>query len=164
MTNPRKHAQYRARIERASRSVLATNKVCIVNLNEPYFFQTTFHHGNRKMIKAGARIAQALCDIPHRWTIYMAVFLDTGNGQKYTRAIEVETTGIYKAEHLTDVIREHHTDLVAKQNPNHVKSSGWIAFPYPIQFHEEDADALFESAIEMSRAYENEKKPEAFTI
>ena len=163
MTNPRKRAQYRARIERASRSVLATNKVCIVNLNEPYFFQTTFHHGNRKMIKAGARIAQALCDIPHEWTIYMAVFCDSGR-EKYTKAIEVSPKGIYKAEHLTDMIREYHTGLVAEQNPNHVKSSGWIAFPYPIQFREEDADALFESAIEMSRVYENEKKPEAFTI
>lgn len=162
MSNPQKRARYQARMENAARAVLAANKVAIVNLNSPYDFQTTFHHGNLKMIRAGQRIAQALCDIPHRWTIYLAVFCESP-WQKYTNAADFITPGIYRAEHLTDVIREHHTALVKEQNPNHVKSSGWIAFPYPIDFSEAQADALFSAAIEASKDYQNISPPDGYT-
>lgn len=155
--------QTRARLNNAARSVLKLNKVCIVNLNEPYFFQTTFHHGNRKLIMVGPAVAKALCDISHQWTLYLAVFCDSGR-EKYTKAIEVTPQGIYKAERLTDVIREHHTDLVKAQNPGHVKSSGWIAFPYPIEFSVEDAGLLFDAAMVASREYENVTKPEGCEV
>lgn len=156
--------QTRARLNNAARSVLKLNKVCIVNLNEPYFFQTTFHHGNRKLIMAGPAVAKALCDISHQWTLYLAVFCERQDGEKYTKAIEMTTTGIYRAQHLTDVIREHHTDLVSQQNPGHVKSSGWIAFPYPIEFSVEDAGLLFDAAMVASREYENVTKPEGCEV
>ena len=156
--------QTRARLANAARSVLRLHKVCIVNLNEPYTFQTTFHHGNRKLIPASPRIAKALCDVPHRWTIYMAAFCRKPDGEQYTKAVEVETGGIYRAEHLTDMIREHHTALVNAQNPQHLYSSGWIAFPYPIEYSEADADALFSAAIEVSKEYVNVKKPEPHAI
>lgn len=162
MSCQKKRARYQARIANAARSVLVANKVCIVNLNEPFHFQTTFHHGNLKMIKAGQRIAQALCGIPHRWTIYLAVFLGSDREQ-YTRAVDLLPQGIYRAEHLTGVIREHHTALVKNQNPNHVMSSGWIAFPYPIDFTPEQADALFTAAMEVSKDYQNVSPPDGYT-
>lgn len=152
----------RARLERATRSVLKVNKVCIVNMNEPYHMQTTMHHGG-KLIHATPRIAKALCDVPHRWTLYLAVFCDSGR-ERYTKAVELSPQGIYRSERLTDVMREHHTALVREQNPNHVVSSGWIAFPYQIEFSEEQADRLFDAAIELSERYENVKKPEEGVI
>lgn len=164
MSNPKKKARYQARIANASRSVLAVNKLCIVNLNEPYFFQTTFHHGNYRMIRASERIASALCDIPHRWTIYLAAFCEyPDTGKEYIKSVELATQGLYKAESLTSVIREHHTELVKNQNPNHLKSSGWIAFPYPIEYSEKQASDLFESAIKVSADYQNVKPPEDYT-
>lgn len=156
--------QTRARLANAARSVLRLHKVCVVSLNQPYTFQTTFHHGNRKMIPASPRIAKALCDVPHRWTLYLAVFCERQDGERYTKAIELETNGIYRAEQLTDVIREHHVQLVKAQNPGHVVSSGWIAFPYPIEYGEADADALFSAAIEVSKEYANVKPPEPHAI
>lgn len=152
----------RARLQNAARSVLKLNKVCIVNLNEPYHMQTTMHYGG-KLIHATPRIASALCDVPHRWTLYLAVFCDSGR-ERYTKAVELSPQGIYRSERLTDVIREHHTALVKEQNPNHVVSSGWIAFPYQIEFSEEQADRLFDAAIEVSKRYENVKRPESFTV
>lgn len=149
----------RARLERAARSVLKVNRVCIVNLNEPYHMQTTMHHVSGKLIHATSRIAAALCDIPHRWTLYLAVFCDSGR-ERYTKAVELSPQGIYRSERLTGVIREHHTALVKAQNPRHVVSSGWIAFPYPIEFSEEQADRLFDAAIEISKEYENVRTPE----
>lgn len=156
--------QTRARIERAARSVLKLNKVCIVNLNEPHHLQTTFHHANCKLIMATKRISQALIDVPHRWTLYLAVFCRRQDGEQYTKAIELETNGIYRAAQLTEVIKEHHTQLVKAQNPGHVVSSGWIAFPYPIEFSEEQADKLFSAAIEVSKEHENVKRPEAYSV
>lgn len=142
--------QTRARLANAARSVLRMNKVCIVNLNEPYSFQTTFHHGSGKLIMATPRITAALMDVPHRWTLYLAVFCERQDGEEYTKAIELETGGIYRAEQLTELIEAHHVPLVDAQNPAHVKSSGWIAFPYPIEFGEKQADKLFASAIEFA--------------
>lgn len=156
--------QTKARIERAARSVLKMNRVCIVNLNEPYYLQTTFHHANCKLILASNQIAKALIDVAHHWTLYLAVFCEDQLGRKYTKAIELETNGIYKADHLTEVIKKHHTRLVKDQNPTHVKSSGWIAFPYSIEFSEQQADKLFDAANEVSKEYENVKKPEAYTV
>lgn len=149
--------QTRARLANAARSVLRLHKVCIVNLNEPYHLQTTFHHGNCKLIMASPRIAKALCDVPHRWTLYLAVFCQRQDGEQYTKAVELETGGIYRAAQLTDVIQEHHVQLVNAQNPGHVVSSGWIAFPYPIEFGEDQADAMFSAAIEVSKEYVNVK-------
>lgn len=152
----------RSRLERAARSVLKVNRVCIVNLNEPYHMQTTMHYSG-KLIHATPRIASALCDVPHRWTLYLAVFCDSGR-ERYTKAVELSPQGIYRSERLTDVIREHHTSLVREQNPNHVVSSGWIAFPYQIEFSEKQADRLFDAAIEISKEYENVRKPEEGAI
>lgn len=152
----------RARLERAARSALKMNKVCIVNLNEPHSFQTTMH-ASGKLIYATPRIASALCDVPHHWTLYLAVFCDSGR-ERYTRAVELSPQGIYRSEHLTDVIREHHVALVEAQNQNHVVSSGWIAFPYQTEFSEEQADRLFDAAVEISKEYENVKKPEEGVI
>lgn len=156
--------QTRARIERAARRDLKMNKVCIVNLNEPYHLQTTFHHGNCKLILASAKMSKDILATPHRWTLYLAVFCERQDGEKYTKAIELETNGIYRAAQLTEVIKEHHTQLVKAQNPGHVVSSGWIAFPYPIEFSEEQADRLFDAAIEVSKEYENVKRPEAYSV
>lgn len=143
----------RRRIDRVSRSILRVNKVCIVNLNDPYDLQTIMHYGG-KLIHATPPIASALCDVAHRWTLYLAVFCDSGR-ERYTKAVELEPQGIYRADRLTDVIREHHTALVEAQNSSHVVSSGWIAFPYRIEFSEEQADRLFDAAIEVSREYQN---------
>lgn len=156
--------QTRARLANAARSVLKLNKVCIVNLSEPYHLQTTFHHANCKLIMATERISRALLDVPHRWTLYLAVFCRRQDGERYTKAIELETNGIYRAAQLTEVIKEHHVQLVKAQNPGHVKSSGWVAFPYPIEFDEQQADRLFDAAIEVSERYENVKKPEEYTV
>lgn len=152
----------RRRIDRVSRSILRVNKVCIVNLNEPYHMQTTMHYSG-KLIHSTPPIVSALCDVAHRWTLYLAVFCDSGR-ERYTKAVELEPQGIYRSDRLTDVIREHHTALVEAQNPNHVVSSGWIAFPYQIEFSEEQADRLFDAAIEISKEYENVKKPEEGVI
>lgn len=156
--------QTRARLQNAARSVLKLNRVCIVNLNEPYHLQTTFHHANCKLIMATPRISKALLDVPHRWTLYLAVFCRRQDGEQYTKAIELETNGIYRAAQLTEVIKDHHVPLVKAQNPGHVVSSGWIAFPYPIEFDEKQADQLFDAAIEVSKRYENVKKPEEYTV
>lgn len=149
--------QTKARLANAARSAMKLNKVCIVNLNEPYSFQTTFHHGNGKLIMATPLISEALIDIPHKWTLYLAVFCQRQDGERYTKAIELETGGIHRAAQLADVIKDHHVPLVRAQNAAHVKSSGWIAFPYPIELSEKQADMLFESAIEASKRYGSTK-------
>lgn len=153
----------RARLERQLRVMLRQNRVCVVNVNEPYSLQTTFHHGNCKLILADQKISTAICDISNVWTIYLAVFCDSGE-QWYMKSIELQTDRPCKPDRLTEIIKSHHMDLVTRQNQKHVVSSGWIAFPYEMEMDPPDAARLFDSAIEVSREYVNVQKPQGLTI
>ena len=153
----------RARLERSARHLLSLNNICVINLNEPYYLQTTFNHKTARQVNVCRETSKAISKTPHKWTLYLAVFCQS-DSETYTKAIEVTPQGIYKAEHLTDVIEQFHTSLVKGQNPSHIQSSGWIAFPYPMELDEEEADRLFESAKLISKHFENIRPPEAHTI
>lgn len=150
--------------KRAAQGLLRLNRVCIINLNEPYGFQTTFHHGSGKIILATDYLEKALRAVPHKWTLYMAVFCRRPDGREETNAVELALDSPVRAADLTQVIKQHHVPLVKAEPDDEVVSSGWIAFPYPFKLSPTKASRLFDAAIEVSREYENVKRPEAFTV
>lgn len=150
--------------KRAAQGLLRLNRVCIINLNEPYAFQTTFHHGSGKLILATDYIAQALQSIPHRWTLHLAVFCRRPDGREETNAVELALASPVRAADLTQVIKQHHVPLVKAEPDDEVVSSGWIAFPYPFKLSPTKASRLFDAARDASQEYENVKRPEAFTV
>ncbi|CAG8866814.1 hypothetical protein PS861_01683 [Pseudomonas fluorescens] len=90
-------------------------------------------------------MAEAVCDFPHRWTIYLSVQCRDQRGHRYTKSVEVAPQGNYLAAHLEDVIEETYKDLVAESNPNHRVASGWIAIPAEISLTEEQAARVFDA-------------------
>ncbi|MNB99172.1 hypothetical protein D3C75_464400 [compost metagenome] len=90
-------------------------------------------------------MAEAVCDFPHRWTIYLSVQCRDQRGHRYTKSVEVAPQGNYLAAHLEDVIEETYKDLVAESNPNHRVASGWIAIPAEISLTEEQAAQVFDA-------------------
>ncbi|MDH0287715.1 hypothetical protein N7414_01200 [Pseudomonas sp. GD04087] len=141
----RKPNDMRRRMERSCRALLATNHVAVVNI-DPSGRQGMVNWKNLKNIPPGQRIADAVCDIAHSWTIYISAFCVDQFGQRYYKSVEIAPQGLYRSEHLTDTIEEHYKALVGDCNPNHVVGSGWIAIPSAISLTEEQAVKVFEAA------------------
>ncbi|MDZ5602558.1 hypothetical protein SJI00_07210 [Pseudomonas sp. RP23018S] len=141
MSKVRKPHNLRARIERACRSLLVTNHVAVVSI-DPSGQQLLMNWKSCRQIRS-RQIVDAVCDIPHRWTIYLSVMCQKPNGEQYCKSIEVAPQGNYLASHITDVIETTYADLRGQANPNHLVASGWIAIPTEMTMDEAQAARLF---------------------
>lgn len=139
----RKPHNLRARIERSCRALLTTNHVAVVNI-DPSGRQCLVNWKSCKPIRS-RQIVDAVCDISHRWTIYLSVMCVGLGGEEYSKSVEVAPQGNYLATHLTDVIEATYSDLRAQCNPQHVVASGWIAIPAGLTLDEAQAAAVFDA-------------------
>lgn len=137
----RKPHNMRARLDRTFRALVSANHAAVVNI-DPSGQQVLINWKNLKQIRV-RQIVDAVCDIPHRWTIYLSVLCRTEFGERYHKSIEVAPQGNYRAEHLTDVIQATYTDLRATANPNHLVAAGWIAIPTDTTLDEAEAAKIF---------------------
>lgn len=140
----RKPNNMRARMERSLRAVLATNHVSVICL-EGLERQGLINWKTRQSIAPSEQVADAVCKIAHRWTIYIGVMCQAPSGEQYMRSEEFAPQGNYLSKHLSEVIETAHKAVLAQANPNHVVSSGWIAVPYAVTIEEQQAARLFEA-------------------
>lgn len=140
----RKPNNMRRRIHRSSRALLSSNQVAIYNLL-PSGRQSMIHMGNCKHIAHGAPVAGALCDIPHRWTIYVSALCEDQRGERYIKSQEVALEHLHLAATLTDVIEHYHAALLATCNTKHVLASAWIANPSGLSLSEQQADRIYDA-------------------
>ncbi|MFJ3117864.1 hypothetical protein ACIPI6_15115 [Pseudomonas protegens] len=139
----RKPNNSRARVERSCRGLVRTNHVAVVNI-DPSGRQGMINYKSLKNIAPG-KIGQAVCGIPHRWTIYMsAMCLDT-RGNRYSKSIELAPEGVYLSDHLEEVIEHCYMKLRAEANQAQMVASGWIAIPDTVSLDEEHAARIFEA-------------------
>ena len=139
----RKPHNLRVRLERSCRALLNSNHVAVVNI-DPSGHQGLINWVNCKNI-TGRKIVDAICDIPHRWTVYLSALCLERPGSRYTKSVEIAPQGVYLAEHLTDVIEATYKALLAECNPNHVVASGWIAIPAVVSLDEAQAAHIFDA-------------------
>lgn len=144
----RKPNNTRARMERSLRAVLRSNHVAVINLDpvDGQGRQGMIQMRNCKSIPPGQRLADAICDIPHTWVIYVAAFCIAPDGERYIKSQEVALQGLYLASHLTEVIETYYRQIVDSCNRRHLVGSGWIANPCGESLDEEQAARLFEAA------------------
>lgn len=140
----RKPNNNRARMQRSMAAVLRTNAVAVINL-DPSGRQGMINYRNCKSVPPGRHVANAVCDIAHRWTIYLAGLCIDQNGHRYIKAQEVAPDGIYLADHLTEVIETCYRALLDTCNPLQLAASGWIAVPDQVSLDEEHAARIFEA-------------------
>jgi len=138
----RKPCNRKVQVERALRALLRSNHVAVVCI------ETTERQGliswkNCKSIGPSQAIADAVCDIAHRWTIVVGVMCQAPDGSQYLRSEEASPQGVYLASQLSDVIAKVHDDFLATANPNQVVSSGWLAVPDQIEITEAQAAKVF---------------------
>ncbi|MFK0309699.1 hypothetical protein ACIQUF_00500 [Pseudomonas sp. NPDC090233] len=137
----RKPHNMRARLERTCRALVVANHAAVVNI-DPSGQQVLVNWHNLKQIRV-RQVVDAVCDLSHRWTIYLSVMCQKPNGEQYCKSIEVAPQGNYKAEHITDVIETTYRDLRAQANPGHLIASGWIAIPTDTTLDEVQAAKVF---------------------
>ena len=139
----RKAHNLQARIARSCRSLLASNHVAVVNI-DPSGRQGMINYKSLKNIAPG-KIGQAVCGIPHRWTIYMSAMCIDARGDRYSKSVELAPDGVYLSDHLEDVIEHCYMKLRAEANQSQMVASGWIAIPDTLSLDEEHAAQIFEA-------------------
>ena len=143
MSKKRKPHNLKARIERSCRALLATNHEAVVNI-DPSGRQGMVNYKSLKNIPPG-KIGQAVCGIPHRWTIYLSALCIDAGGYRYSKSVEVAPNGVYLSDHLADVIEHCYKQLRNEANQSQMVASGWIAIPETLSLDEEHAARIFEA-------------------
>jgi len=123
--------------------LVPSNHVAVVNI-DPSGQQCLVNWKSCSYIRS-RQIVDAVCDIPHRWTIYLSVMCQKANGEQYCKSVEVAPQGNYLASHLTEVIEATYAELRAQCNPQHLAASGWIAIPSELTLDEAQAARVFEA-------------------
>jgi len=139
----RKPHNLKARIERSCRALLSTNHVAVVNI-DPSGRQGMINYKSFKNIAPG-KIGQAVCGIPHRWTIYISALCIDARGYRYSKSVEVAPNGNYLSDHLEDVIEHCYKELRNSANPSQIVASGWIAIPEAVSLDEAHAARIFDA-------------------
>lgn len=139
----RKPNNTRARVERACRALVRTNHVAVVNI-DPSGRQGMINYKSLKNIAPG-KIGQAVCGIPHRWTIFLSALCDDHAGNRYLKYMEAAPDGMYLSDHLEEVIEHCYREIRDSANPMHMAASGWIAIPDVVSLDEAQAYRIFEA-------------------
>lgn len=140
----RKPNNMQPRMQRSLSAVLRTNHIAVVSI-DPSGRQGMVNYKSCKNVPPGPRIAAAMCDYAHKWTIYVAGLCVDQKGERYVKAEEIAPQGIYLAAHLTDVIETTYRALLDTCNPQHLVASGWLAIPDDVSLDEAQAAAVFEA-------------------
>lgn len=102
---------------------------------------------NYKSLKniAPGKIGQAVCEITHRWTVYLSALCDEHASNRYLKSVEVAPDGMYLSDHLEKVIEHCYGELRDSANPMHLVASGWIAIPDVASLDDAQAYRIFEA-------------------
>lgn len=141
MSKVRKACNRRVQIDRARRALVRTNHAAVANV-EPGDIQIMVNWKTCKQI-CSLPVANSLCDIAHRWTVYIAVFCQDPTGAQYSKATEFTTAGMHLVANLEPLMIEKHAEVCASANQKHVIGSGWIAVPDQVSLTEAQANAVF---------------------
>ncbi|QHF03289.1 hypothetical protein N015_13085 [Pseudomonas asturiensis] len=141
MSKVRKRYNPREVLARSCRALLKTNHAAVANVAPPDI-QIMINWKTCKQIRS-LPVANALCDIPHRWTVYIAVFCQEPSGAQYSKATEFTTSGMHLVASLEHLMIEKHAELCTSANQKHVIGSGWLAIPDEVSLTEEQANAAF---------------------
>jgi hypothetical protein len=141
MSKVRKACNRRVQIDRARRALVRTNHAAVANV-DPGDIQVMVNWKTCKQIRS-REVADALCDLAHCWTVYIAVFCQDPAGAQYSKATEFTTAGIHLVANLEALMIEKHAEVCASANQKHVIGSGWIAVPDQVSLTEAQANAVF---------------------
>ncbi|MGY8830073.1 MAG: hypothetical protein ACKVIS_11070 [Pseudomonadales bacterium] len=142
----RKPNNTRVRLERTMRSLLRSNHVAVVDVDIPEVteLQVMVNWRNCRQI-VSRHIVDAICDIPHQWTIYISAMHVGQDGTQYLKSVEATPQGIYLAARLKEVVEAEYRNLLKDCNTQHVIGCAWIAIPDQVELDEAHASRIFDA-------------------
>ncbi|AOE60405.1 hypothetical protein QZH45_14320 [Pseudomonas corrugata] len=111
---------------------------------DPSGVQVMINWKNGKQILSRA-VSDALCDIAHRWTIYIAGICVRQDGAQYIKSIDITPDGVHMVERLSDVLEHFYEEVKADCNANHLVGMGWLAVPGNTRVTEAQLSSLLAS-------------------
>ncbi|SHM78907.1 hypothetical protein [Phytopseudomonas punonensis] len=139
----RKPNNTRARMERAMRGLVRVNHVAVVDISTcERHVMVNLRTG--RLIPPG-EIGRAVCDVSHRWSLFIAALCAEPGGNRYMKFVLITTQSNYMAEHLTDLIEGYYQELAANCNAKHLLGPAWIAVPNDVEIEEAQAHQLFKA-------------------
>lgn len=133
----------RARLEKVSRSLLRLHRVAVVRMENDDQYLIDWR--DVRAIAPSRQVMGALCDISHRWVIYIGAFCLDAQGKRYMKSTEIAPDGMFKSETLASALEHYYRELLDGCNPNHLVGSGWIAVPGGKGLDEAQAARIFEA-------------------
>lgn len=145
----RKPHNHQARSQAYLGALLRQNHVAVVDA-EASEVQVLVNWQNGKRIslkqpRVYRLLVEAVCEVAHHWSVYLAALCCDQFGQRYMKSAEVEPEGVFLAKSLDAVIEHYAEELKANCNPAHFVGIGWIAIPDAVTLEEAQAAAIFES-------------------
>lgn len=107
----RKPCNRRVQIERSLRALINTNHAAVINI-DPSGLQVMINWKNGKQILSRT-VSDALCDVAHRWTIYIASICVRQDGAQYIKSIDIRPDGVHMVERLSDVLEHFYEEVKA---------------------------------------------------
>lgn len=130
-------------MERSLRALVRSNHVAVVDVEVAELQVMVNWRSCRRIVSRN--IVDAICDIPHQWTIYISAMCIDQAGMRYIKSLEVAPQGNYLAAHLAGVIEAQFHALKQDCNPQHLIGSAWIAIPNQVELEEEQASRIFDA-------------------
>ncbi|WP_417312411.1 hypothetical protein [Ectopseudomonas khazarica] len=142
----RKRYNHKARLATYYRAMLRKHHVAVLDIDH-LELQTLIDWKKPAAITSNSRLAivEAVTEIPHRWSIYLAALSRDQRGEAYMKSVEVAPQGNYNAEQIRDVIEAYCVELKAASNPNHFIGLAWIAIPAEVTLTEAQAERVFDA-------------------
>ncbi|MCL6701296.1 hypothetical protein [Pseudomonas sp. T1.Ur] len=109
------------------RALVNTNHAAVINI-DPSGLQVMINWKNGKQILSRP-VSDALCDVAHRWTIYIAGICVRQDGAQYIKSIDIRPEGVHRVERLSDVLEHFYEGVKADCNPNQRIGMDWLALP-----------------------------------
>lgn len=157
----RKKNNNMARIAKLSRALLRLETIGVISLHTGHQLICDIKHGC--LVQPSPHVANALLDLPHKWTIYIAVFMRLESGKITYKPVELYIDNQYKFNDLEEVIRSEYSKLINSCNSLRIIGSGFIANPNQISLEDKAASTLFEKACARA-AIEDEKTKKVIDI
>ena len=105
---------------------------------------------NRLITREGKNVLMDTCthyllsEVPHYWSVFIAVFCRDQYGKTYMKAEEHRLTTKYIQRQVVDYFNTEHSRIFAAANQNHVIGVGYLASPMGDSLRRSEAFHLFE--------------------
>jgi hypothetical protein len=139
----RKPCNRKVQIERSMRALLGTERAAVISI-DPSGLQIMINWKNGKQIRS-VPVADALCDIAHRWTMHIAGICHQADGAEYIKMTVFTPDGVHRVATLSDLVEHFYEEVKAECNPNHLVGIGWLAVPGAVEVSEAQVSALLSS-------------------